>query len=575
MGEPASALQEAMIRCCDTSRDGEPSCHPLFLALCADIALNTHHATGRLPPPETFAGIPERALANELAARFLTSLHSGSMEYWVKDLSLTPRFDEAAALALDAARQHHNGRAGWDRLARLSFVERQADGFCRLHKIMRDVLRAQVETGGARPVHEWFETHWKSRRKQTLAWFHAWTLDPESRLEEWTRQHGAAIHAAQSATARELLALWSELSLDDGDRRAAGDELWARTHYTLGRALLDTPLAPRRAALAAAIEHLRAATTVYTRAAYPSQWANTQNTLGVIHGRLPTGTRDESLRVAIACYEAALGVYTEAGFPKEWAMVQLNLGTALAALHAGDRAQNLRAAIACYDAALRIYTEAVSPEEWAMVQTDLGVAYIGLLAGDREQNVRRAIECFEAALRVYTKAHSPHAWAKVQGDLGTAHGLLPGRGREESLRAAIACHDAALGVYTETDFPEDWATVQFARGATYHELRAAEHEEEHLQQAIASYDAALRVFTEADFPQQWVGAERLRAGALLLLGRMRGDRAILARARDGILAAQRGYSAAGQPDDVTVAGTLAEIDEAIDALASAGNVPSP
>jgi hypothetical protein len=142
--ETTTPLQQAIIECCDTEPGPVVSCHPLYLALCAEIVLNTRQNEGVDPKPDVFRGIPSQQVASELTTRFLRSLHNRAMELWVTELSLTPRFDQAAALALDNERLHQNGRAGWELLTRFSFVEALPDGFYRLHKTMAEVLRQRI-----------------------------------------------------------------------------------------------------------------------------------------------------------------------------------------------------------------------------------------------------------------------------------------------------------------------------------------------------------------------------------------------------------------------------------------------
>jgi hypothetical protein len=165
-------LQAAIIECCDTDRGPNVSCHPLYLALCAEIVLNTREAGSEDPSPEAFRGIPTTQIARELADRFLTSLHSRPMELWVTELSLTPRFDERAALALDRERQHGVGRAGWEQVTHFSFVEPQPDGWCRLHKTMREALQGKLKPVARATVHQWFLSYWRERGELVLEWFH-------------------------------------------------------------------------------------------------------------------------------------------------------------------------------------------------------------------------------------------------------------------------------------------------------------------------------------------------------------------------------------------------------------------
>jgi tetratricopeptide (TPR) repeat protein len=505
---PETPLQSAILDTCAEAPgpDGEESYLPFYLSLCADIVDNNRDKNnGADPPPNIFIGIPNDQVAQKLADRFLKSLPSEQWELWVRELSLTPSFDERAALDLDRERQHNLGRAGWKQLCRYSFLEPQPESHFRLHKTMRDVLRTSLGDEVA-AVHTWFSDHWKARDESALAFFHHWSLNPEVTLNDWRSRHEDALRDHRIAAARALLDDWSEIPLDGLDRQRLGNPLWARTHFELGRALWDTPIAPRAPSLNAAIAHYEAALRVATEANFPSVWALTQNRLGTAYGDLPTGDRGENLRRAIACFEAALRVYTEADFPSDWAMMQGNLGTSYGSLPTGNRDENLRRAIACFEAALRVHTEADFPSDWAMTQNNLGTAYSALPTGDRNENLCRAIAYFETALRVHTEAEIPSAWAMTQNNLGTAYGQLPTGNRDENLRRAIACFEAALRVYSETDFPSDWAATQHKLGTAYSDLPTGDRDE-NLRRAIAYYEAALRVHTEADFPSAWAATQ--------------------------------------------------------------------
>jgi tetratricopeptide (TPR) repeat protein len=500
--EPTTPLQQAIIECCDTEPGPVVSCHPLYLALCAEIVLNTRQNEGVDPKPDVFRGIPSQQVTRELANRFLKSLHNRAMELWVTELSLTPRFDQAAALALDNERLHHNGRAGWELLTRFSFVEALPDGFYRLHKTMAEVLRQRIPPDQASAIHKWFHGYWSGRELPSLVWFHRWQLEPSQALAEWEKAHETALKERRIGEARALLEWWQDIELDEGERRRVGDQLWAEAHCVLGVALWRTPVAPRAAALLTAIEHLQSALRDYTEADFPEEWARTQGDLGNAYFSLPAGNRAENMLKAIACYENALRVYTEADFPEEWASTQHNLGLAYADLPTGDRAANILKAIECYENALRVRTEADFPVEWASTQNNLGAAYTDLPTGDRDENLRTAIEYYENALRVYTEADFPEEWARTQNNLGAAYAQLPTGDRDENLRTAIEYYENALRVYTEADFPEEWARTQNNLGAAYAQLPTGDRDE-NLRTAIEYYENALRVYTEANFPYEW------------------------------------------------------------------------
>ncbi|NOR47595.1 MAG: hypothetical protein GQ533_06065, partial [Methanosarcinaceae archaeon] len=375
----ASPLQEAIITCCrEDTKTGEIACHSLYLALCAEIVLNNRRIQQRDPPPDLFAGIPHVNVAQELTNRFLKSLDNQAMRLWVKELNLTPRFDEETALKLDFERNHYNGRGGWERLAAFSFLEPQKDGFYRFHKVMSDVLKKGM--GDSQMVHEWFCRHWSERSMSSLSWYHRWLLEPEKVLQSWKELHENAIKQRHIGTARELLGIWDKTALDANDRQIVGDREWADTHLAIGYALWKTPQLTMGQVLTASIEHYNEALKVYIETDYPLQWANTQNNLGGAYADLPAGDRGQNLQNAIQCFEGALGVYTETDFPQQWAMTQNNLGAAYANLPAGDGEQNLQKAIQCFEAALRVYTMTCFSLDWAMTQNNLGIAYRNLPA---------------------------------------------------------------------------------------------------------------------------------------------------------------------------------------------------
>jgi tetratricopeptide (TPR) repeat protein len=504
--EPTTPLQQAIIECCDTEPGPVVSCHPLYLALCAEIVLNTRQNEGVDPKPDVFRGIPSQQVASELANRFLKSLHNRAMELWVTELSLTPRFDETAALTLDTERQHQNGRAGWELLTHFSFVEALPNGFYRIHKTMAETLQELILPDQATTLHEWFHRHWSRREQPALAWFHRWRLNPKEALEEWREAHESALRERRISEARAMLEHWQEVALDEGERRRVGDQLWAEAHCVLGVALWRTPVAPRAPALSTAIEHFQFALQVYTEADFPADWATTQHNLGAAYALLPTENRSENLRKAIECYKNALRVRTEGELPVEWATTQSFLGNAYRNLLTGNRSENLRKAIECYKNALRVRTEADFPYEWAKTQSDLANAYRNLPTGNRGESLRKAIECYKNALRVRTEGELPVEWATTQNNLGLAYALLPTENRGESLRKAIECYKNALRVRTEGELPVEWATTQNNLGLAYTSLPTG-NRREHLRQAMECYKNALRVFTETDFPVEWAVAQ--------------------------------------------------------------------
>jgi tetratricopeptide (TPR) repeat protein len=177
IGTPAddsAALREAIIACCNTNEDGgDVSCHPLYLALCADIVVNTRQSRHSDPDPSQFTGIPNAEVARVLAERFLLSLDDTRMELWIEELSLASRFDRKLALDLDEERHHNNGAAGWERLVRFSFAEADGHGSMRLHDTMRKALEARLSSKGrSREVHSWY-ADWYERSAPAIRDCHA------------------------------------------------------------------------------------------------------------------------------------------------------------------------------------------------------------------------------------------------------------------------------------------------------------------------------------------------------------------------------------------------------------------
>lgn len=178
MGTSPTDLQDAIISCCTEEKtiNSSETIHPFYLLLCADIVLDYRENKGVDPSPDDFSDIYFNKVANKLADLFLKSLDRLSMELWVTELSLTQRFDEKAALALDDARYHYNGRAGWVRLIKFSFMQLQSDGFYQFHGIMRDVLADRLSKEDSTAVHEWFCDYWNERKELGLKSYHQWTL---------------------------------------------------------------------------------------------------------------------------------------------------------------------------------------------------------------------------------------------------------------------------------------------------------------------------------------------------------------------------------------------------------------
>ncbi len=566
---PAEPLQQAMQRCADAGA-ALPSCHLLTLALCADIVLNTRLSDGKDPAPSLFSTIPTAQAAGALATRFLKSLHSRNLELWVEALSLTPRFDETAALALDSDRLYHNGRAGWEQIIRYSFIVADGSGFYRIHRTMREALRARLRPDTMGVQNAWFRRHWAERGEDALAFYHQWTEDPEAALSEWVALHLERINTAQMPEARALLTRWAEVDLDRDDRTRLSDALWAATHLALGQALWKTPIVPRQTVLSRALKHFEAALTVYTEDSYPERWADAQMGLALCQLYLPTGDRGEHLYSAMTALQNALGTYTAEGNPEAWSAAQNHLGIVFARLPDGDEAENQRRALACFEAAVQVWSETEHPKIWARGQHNLGVTYLELPDGDPAENRRRAIGYFEAALRVRTEAAFPSGWALTQFNLGETYAslaVLPGESRAERLHQAIGYFEAALRVYTPDDFPEFWAETQNSLGCAWQQMPNIQQMPDMLpndispnclRRALLFHEAALTVWNEADYPGDWAKVQQNMAETWQILAGQTASAEARDAARAAYLAARRGFLAVGLAERADVCARASE-----------------
>ena len=495
-------LQKAIISLCDTNPKPEiTSCHPLFLALCAEIVHNKREAKGCDPEPEMFYALPRDDIASELAKCFLKSLPNPKMQEWVKELSLTSRFDEKAALDLDKERQYYNGRAGWNLLKRFSFVEKQ-NGFYFFHKTVRDALITQLSPDEAKALHQWFLNYWEKREEFSLAWFHKWRINPEIALDEWNKISKEAYDKGDISKARSILRFWEEITLDEAERKRLGDGLWARSHFSIAHALLGIPVVPSAPVFQAAIQHFEEALKVFTQKDYPEEWAKIQRHLGIAHRNLPTGSKNENLKNAIICYENALNVVTEERYPREWAKTQMELGVVYANLPTGNKNENIKNAIKHFTNTLRVFKMEEYPREWARTQIHLGIAYRNLPTSNKNKNLDKAIECFTNALQVFTREEYPTNWAWTQMQLGIVYGYLQTGNRRRNLDKAIECFNSALEVFTREENPLSWAWTQMQLGIVYGHLPTGKRGE-NTSIAIECFNSALEVFTREEFPREW------------------------------------------------------------------------
>ncbi|MDQ3813440.1 MAG: hypothetical protein M3347_05760 [Armatimonadota bacterium] len=532
--QPESPLQQAIITCCNTGSEEAPRCHPLALALCAETVLRSREARGGDPRPAAFKISREKA-DHKLTEILLNALHNRRLEECLTRLSLTPRFDETAALAL-ATHLSPGDAMLWETLQHLCFVEPQPDGFYRLHQSLRDVLHARVGKREAAADHAWFASHWAERDEAALAWFHRWAAHPETALEPWAAQLDALLQESQVFAARALLAQWCEAALDEADRHLIGDAAWARTHEALGDAHRRTPSAPPGINLILAIGHYLCAAQVYTPEAVPTEWARLHRNLGQLCLELPLGSRQENLQQATAYFRSALNAYTHVPFdPKQGSSTRLRQ-------------------------MVHVHTQARSPQEWAETLYTLGQVYRELPTGDVEKDLPQAIACFNTALQVYTETRHPREWAAIQQSMGRAFYERAQGQSPQDLRQAIQCLRAALRVYSETDSSIEWARTQYDLGNSFLELRGDKRRDV-LRQAVAAYQAALRIYTPAAFPAERAATLFNLGQAFAEMGSEANDIRAFRAARDCFIAASSGFAATGAAEEVAKANDLvAQID---------------
>jgi tetratricopeptide (TPR) repeat protein len=541
-------LQDSILA---TSKESTGGYHCFSLGLCADIVFNERRAE-REPNAETLHFNPQHW--ERLARRFLKSLTSNAERRWIERLTLTLRFDEAAARRAFSTDLSVAQDAAWEDLHDLSFVESIPDSdWSSIRAEMRSAMRNQPSAQErVMRDHQWWKDYWSGRSlaitddAAAMAWYHSYHLEPveamkvwnslvrnartamparmreQDSLTQWLDPLGLLDSIPSSASEAEALLSWGvELWLGSLNRstsllkaiacfevalRVVTEQefprKWAAIQRLLGDAWSDLPTGDRSANLEEAVVCFEAALRIRTEEEFPQEWAETQVSLGGTWSMLPTGDRSYNLEKAIACHEAALRIRTEQAFPQEWALTENSLGIAWAQMPTGNRGANLGKALACFEAALRIYTEQEFPQEWAGVQRNLGAAWSDLPTGDLSANLERAIACNERSLRVFTEQEFPQEWAMSQGNLGNAWSELSTGDRSSNLEKAIACNEAALRVFTECEFPRQWAMTEENLGIAWAQMPTG-NRVANLEKAIACYEAALRVFAEREFPQDW------------------------------------------------------------------------
>ena len=547
----SSRVIDSILRLTAENRGSHASHHTLLIGLCADILARAR--TARRPlPPTYFDSVPagQRA-ADALTRRFLSSVRNEALVGWLRELSLSPRFDEEYALALDKHRRYYVGRAGWQELTSLSFVTMNGVGAFEIHPVFRAVLRKSVDKRASQAVHEWSHRFFTTGSRRDgwdalgLAWFHQRSLDRAQAAELMRNEIRRAADKSDMARLRVVRSWWNDVELprqpvDRADAydlvlvasalvalasmdrnsptekavahcRAAlrilkadvGSEEWARAHRVLGDALTLSMTRRRTRNLRAALRSYRLASPVFEQTD-PAAFATTQNNMGIAYSNPYLWSTDklESLRRAAIAFETARNAVTATTEPVIWAKASMNLAGVISELGPVDQVRPLMQRY--FRDAGSILTRTTHPFSWALIEFNLGV-----LAWDptsQESDPRAAVRRLDAAMQVLTESAYPGQWALAQRSLGLVYRkwALRVTGSEASslLDRAVAAFRAALRVQTETGLPVPWAETQ-------HELGVALMSYETpgspgiMQLAIECLEAALRVRTKEGTPVAW------------------------------------------------------------------------
>ena len=471
--QPPNALQKAIINCCreDVRTDSkELSCLPIYLALCADIVLNSRPENGKGLSPEIFKKIPSTEVAAELSDLFLKSLGNPNLELLVIELSLTPRFDRKTITELDRQRDHLCGKAGLNRLLTFSFVEELSDGFYKFHRVVRDILRIRMKDDDAKATHEWFANYWDSRNEKGLHWYHYWLMNPGEAITKWNSDFDGLLSHDKITEARELFfSRWNEIIADNYCRILIGDLDWAMVQYEIARGLASTAfLGLDQEQLMNSIQCCQSANTIWIEENDVVHWALTTMVQGIAFTKLPSfnfirlvdireeqnqtdwteqlNKFDEDRSKAIDCFEAACMVLKKSDYPEQWGNICQQLGHVYSAL----------GSIPFVDSFIDSYFKDAFPEEDAFPEKI------------QMTNLIQSIKYYEAALEVYTDSNSPNEWANIKWALGeTYHKLSEIDEKDENLRKCLSHYESWFRIHINPDSSELWSSKKESIGIIY------------------------------------------------------------------------------------------------------------
>ncbi len=360
---------------CDYARVGIDRVHPLYLAMCAEIALAAAKEVQAAVFPDEVRLDPNAGnKAQALISRFL-SYEDEDIAYAVPVLSACRSFDWELYLALGEALHMQPSRAVFDNLIEFSFVRKEVGTELSnkpVADIMADPSRVSEDVGSQNPryrIHdllrrvffertddlvrkadEALEQYYVNRAdggEQTAiaeAIYHTNRLNWERGARIWLAVFDWALRQSNYEICRVLLDIKTELILDTDYLRAVvsqteGAYLMVIAHYDAAKQAFSDAIATYDQVLQYAPDHVHAL----------NNKGNTLQSLG-------------SLQVQFAQYQSAQRSYTNAITAFEQALhhapnhveILNNKGTTLANL--GD----LQDMLADYLGALQSYTEAIS-----------------------------------------------------------------------------------------------------------------------------------------------------------------------------------------------------------------------
>ncbi len=220
-GVEQPSVRERLI-CLATVRANEV--HPLYLGLCADVALAASQAGQTLESSDLTRNM-ESADAG-LTQRLLRYVDQ-EPKTAVYSLSACRAFDFKVYLALGRALHFQATEAAFRTLTAFSFVWRiyqNGEGQYRIHDLLRKILRDEANES-VRRADETLENYYRtlamtgdpSAKAESI--YHACQLDWKNGIREWATEFGNAIQESKYEICRALLALRGELRISEPHER--------------------------------------------------------------------------------------------------------------------------------------------------------------------------------------------------------------------------------------------------------------------------------------------------------------------------------------------------------------------